>query len=65
MSTPTVRRRQLGRTLRALRESLALKQDDVATRSGGKLNGAKISRIETAVTAATAADVSLILARAA
>ncbi|MEU9620482.1 helix-turn-helix domain-containing protein [Streptomyces sp. NPDC087228] len=61
MSAPTVRRRQLGRTLRALRESLGLKQDEVAARSGGKLNGAKISRIETAVTAATAADVSLIL----
>ncbi|WP_326678500.1 helix-turn-helix domain-containing protein [Streptomyces sp. NBC_01237] len=61
MSAPTVRRRQLGRTLRALRENLGLKQDDVAARSGGKLNGAKISRIETAVTAATAADVTLIL----
>ncbi|MFI8817446.1 MULTISPECIES: helix-turn-helix domain-containing protein [unclassified Streptomyces] len=61
MSAPTVRRRQLGRTLRALRETLGLKQDDVAARSGGKLNGAKISRIETAVTAATAADVTLIL----
>ncbi|MGC5343634.1 helix-turn-helix domain-containing protein [Streptomyces sp. DT171] len=61
MSAPTVRRRQLGRTLRALREGLGLKQDDVARRSGGKLNGAKISRIETAVTAATAADVALIL----
>lgn len=61
MSAPTVRRRQLGRTLRALRESLGLKQDEVAVRSGGKLNGAKISRIETAVTAATATDVALIL----
>lgn len=61
MSAPTVRRRQLGRTLRALREGLGLTQDDVAQRSGGKLNGAKISRIETAVTAATAVDVGLIL----
>ncbi|MET9923342.1 MULTISPECIES: helix-turn-helix transcriptional regulator [unclassified Streptomyces] len=61
MSAPTVRRRQLGRTLRALRESMGLKQEDVASRSGGKLNGAKISRIETAVTAASAADVKLIL----
>ncbi|MGW1151959.1 helix-turn-helix domain-containing protein [Streptomyces rubiginosohelvolus] len=61
MSAPTVRRRQLGRTLRALRESLGLKQDDVAARSRGKLNGAKVSRIENAKVAASAADVTLIL----
>lgn len=61
MSAPTVRRRQLGRTLRALRESLGLKQDDVAARSGGKLNGAKVSRIENAKVAASSADVTLLL----
>lgn len=61
MSAPTVRRRQLGRTLRALRESSGLKQDDVAARSAGALNGAKISRVETAKTAASAKDVAVIL----
>lgn len=61
MSAPTVRRRQLGRTLRALRESASLKQEDVSARSGGTLNGAKISRIETAKTAASATDVTTIL----
>lgn len=61
VSAPTVRRRQLGRTLRAMREQLGLKQEDVAQRTGGALNRAKLSRIETALTAATAADVSLIL----
>jgi len=61
VSAPTVRRRQLGRTLRALRESLGLKQEEMADRSGGALNGAKISRIETAKTAASARDVGLML----
>ncbi|MET8058714.1 helix-turn-helix domain-containing protein [Streptomyces microflavus] len=61
VSAPTVRRRQLGRTLRAMREQLGLKQEDVAQRSGGAINRAKLSRIETALTAATAADVGLIL----
>ncbi|MET8345419.1 helix-turn-helix domain-containing protein [Streptomyces microflavus] len=56
-----MRRRQLGRTLRAMREQLGLKQEDVAQRSGGAINRAKLSRIETALTAATAADVGLIL----
>ncbi|MFI0593712.1 helix-turn-helix domain-containing protein [Streptomyces griseus] len=61
VSAPTVRRRQLGRTLRAMREQLGLKQEDVAAASGGRLNGAKISRIETAKTAASAGDVAVIL----
>ncbi|MFD5057443.1 helix-turn-helix domain-containing protein [Streptomyces sp. NPDC058394] len=61
MSAPTVRRRQLGRTLRAMREGLGLTQEEVTERSGGRINGAKLSRIETARTAATAADVSDIL----
>ncbi|MFE7481726.1 helix-turn-helix domain-containing protein [Streptomyces sp. NPDC057552] len=56
-----MRRRQLGRTLRAMREQLGLKQEDVAQRSGGAINRAKLSRIETALTAAAAADVNLIL----
>ncbi|MEU4178211.1 helix-turn-helix transcriptional regulator [Streptomyces sp. NPDC026589] len=61
VSAPTVRRRQLGRTLRAMREQRGLKQEDIATASGGRLNGAKISRIETAKTAASAGDVATIL----
>ncbi|WP_326698058.1 helix-turn-helix transcriptional regulator [Streptomyces sp. NBC_01754] len=61
MSAPTVRRRQLGRTLRALRESLGLKQEDLSARSAGALSGAKVSRIETAKTAASSKDVALIL----
>ncbi|WP_405510498.1 helix-turn-helix domain-containing protein [Streptomyces cyaneofuscatus] len=61
VSAPTVRRRQLGRTLRAMREQRGLKQEDIATASGGRLNGAKISRIETAKTAASAGDVASIL----
>ncbi|MGC5398094.1 helix-turn-helix domain-containing protein [Streptomyces sp. DT20] len=61
MSAPTVRRRQLGRTLRAMREGLGLTQEEVTERSGGAINGAKLSRIETARTAATAADVERIL----
>ncbi|MEE1749166.1 helix-turn-helix domain-containing protein [Streptomyces sp. JV184] len=61
VSAPTVRRRQLGRTLRAMREQLGLKQEDVALRTDGAVNRAKLSRIETALTAATAADVGLIL----
>ncbi|MEU3215407.1 helix-turn-helix transcriptional regulator [Streptomyces sp. NPDC006971] len=61
VSAPTVRRRQLGRTLRAMREQLGLKQEDVTQRTNGAINRAKLSRIETALTAATAADVGLIL----
>ncbi|MFS0695141.1 helix-turn-helix domain-containing protein [Streptomyces nitrosporeus] len=61
VSAPTVRRRQLGRTLRNLREGAGLTQEEVARRTGGRIRGTKVSRIETAVNAATAADVSLIL----
>ncbi|MER7726379.1 helix-turn-helix transcriptional regulator [Streptomyces sp. NPDC096323] len=61
MSAPTVRRRQLGRTLRALREAAGLRQEEVAARSQGIMNGAKISRVETVKTAATAKDVAAIL----
>ncbi|WP_430479297.1 helix-turn-helix domain-containing protein [Streptomyces sp. P11-1] len=61
MSAPTVRRRQLGASLRTLRESRGLTQDEVARRTDGKINGAKISRIETASTKPSAADVRKIL----
>ncbi|MFJ8761083.1 helix-turn-helix domain-containing protein [Streptomyces cyaneofuscatus] len=61
MSAPTVRRRQLGRTLRALREARGLTQDETAARTGGRLYGVKISRIEGAKNAASRADVSALL----
>lgn len=60
VSTPTVRRRRLGAKLRALRDGLGLTLDDVADKSGG-LNVAKISRIETARTAAKPDDVGELL----
>ncbi|MGA6170090.1 helix-turn-helix domain-containing protein [Streptomyces sp. NPDC012600] len=61
MSAPTVRRRQLGRTLRAMRERLSLTQEDAADGTRGKISPAKLSRIETARNAASASDVELLL----
>lgn len=61
MSAPTVRRRQLGRTLRAMRDRLNLTQEEAAERTDGKISSAKLSRIETAKNAATAADVERLL----
>ncbi|MFD4057243.1 helix-turn-helix domain-containing protein [Streptomyces californicus] len=61
MSAPTVRRRQLGRMLRALREARGLTQDEVAALAGGSLYGVKVSRIEGAKNAASASDVTRIL----
>ncbi|MDI3389080.1 helix-turn-helix transcriptional regulator [Streptomyces sp. B-S-A8] len=59
MSAPTVRRRRLGAKLRALRGELTL--EDVAERSEGRFIHSKLSRIETARSAAKAADVEAIL----
>ncbi|WP_263168326.1 DUF5753 domain-containing protein [Streptomyces sp. SCSIO ZS0520] len=59
MSAPTVRRRRLGVKLRGLRGSSTL--DEVAAKSAGAINPAKLSRIETARTAAKAKDVELLL----
>ena len=56
---PTIRRRMLGRELRRLREAVALTCDDVGKRL--QWSGAKVSRIETARTAAHANDVRLLL----
>ncbi|MEV7261877.1 helix-turn-helix transcriptional regulator [Streptomyces sp. NPDC093937] len=61
MSAPTVRRRQLGRTLRAMRERLGITQEDAADRTAGKISSAKLSRIETAKNAAASSDVELLL----
>lgn len=61
MSAPTVRRRQLGRTLRAIRERLSVTQEEAAAQTGGRISSAKLSRIETAKNAAAAADVEILL----
>ena len=58
MTAPTVRRRQLGAQLRALREALALTLEDVEKRTG--LTTAKLSRIENAKSAAKVPDVELL-----
>ncbi|WP_069817367.1 helix-turn-helix domain-containing protein [Streptomyces sp. TP-A0874] len=60
MSTPTVRRRRLGAQLRALRDDRGLTLEDVAEKSGN-FTTAKLSRLETARTAAKAADVETLL----
>lgn len=60
MSTPTVRRRRLGAKLRAFRDEQGLTLDEVAEKAV-KLNAPKVSRIETARTAAKAADVEALL----
>lgn len=61
MSTPTVRRRRLGVKLRALRDAVGLTLDEVAEKSNGALTTAKLSRLETARTAAKAPDVEQLL----
>lgn len=59
MSAPTVRRRRLGAKLRALRGDLTL--DQLAEKSNGRFVSSKVSRIETAKTAAKAKDVEALL----
>lgn len=59
MSAPTVRRRRLGAKLRALRGELTL--DEVADRSGGEFVSSKLSRIETARSAAKSKDIDTLL----
>ncbi|MFI0736399.1 helix-turn-helix domain-containing protein [Streptomyces sp. NPDC021225] len=61
MSGPTVRRRRLGAKLRALRDALDLTLDDVAEKSAGRITVAKLSRLETAKSAAKAPDVEMLL----
>ena len=61
VSAPTVRRRRLGAKLRALRVALDLTLDDVAEKSAGRITVAKLSRLETARSAAKAPDVELLL----
>jgi transcriptional regulator with XRE-family HTH domain len=61
MSAPTVRRRRLGAKLREYREGRGWTLDEVAERSGGRFNTAKLSRIETARTAARADDIGALL----
>ncbi|MFE2910803.1 helix-turn-helix domain-containing protein [Kitasatospora indigofera] len=58
MTAPTVRRRQLGAQLRALREELSLTLEDVEKRTG--ITTAKLSRIENAKSAAKVPDVELL-----
>ncbi|MGW8946464.1 DUF5753 domain-containing protein [Streptomyces koyangensis] len=59
MSAPTVRRRRLGAKMRGLRGDLTL--DDVVEASGGRFNVAKLSRLETAKSAAKQKDVEDLL----
>ncbi|MFI2237112.1 helix-turn-helix domain-containing protein [Streptomyces chrestomyceticus] len=59
MSAPTVRRRRLGAKLRTLRGDLTL--DQLAEKSSGRFVASKVSRIETAKTAAKAKDVEALL----
>jgi hypothetical protein len=54
-----VRRRRLGAKLRALRGELTL--DEVADRSGGEFVSSKLSRIETARSAAKSKDIDTLL----
>ncbi|MEV6775415.1 helix-turn-helix domain-containing protein [Streptomyces syringium] len=61
MSTPTVRRRRLGAKLRALRDALGLTLEDVAEKSAGRITVAKLSRLETARSAAKSGDVEMLL----
>lgn len=61
MSTPTVRRRRLGVKLRALRDGVGLTLEEVAEKSNGGITVAKLSRLETARSAAKAPDVELLL----
>ncbi|MFI0941316.1 DUF5753 domain-containing protein [Streptomyces sp. NPDC021020] len=59
MSAPTVRRRRLGAKLRGLRGTRTL--DEVAASSGGRFVTSKLSRIETAKSAAKAKDIEDLL----
>ena len=59
MSAPTVRRRRLGAKLRGLRAELTL--EEVAERSKGAFVPSKLSRIETAKSAAKEKDVEQLL----
>ncbi|MFI7102853.1 DUF5753 domain-containing protein [Streptomyces sp. NPDC050161] len=59
MSAPTVRRRRLGAKLRALRGADTL--DEIAERSEGAFVTSKLSRMETAKSAAKAKDVEQLL----
>ncbi|MFF9480920.1 DUF5753 domain-containing protein [Streptomyces sp. NPDC014733] len=59
MSAPTVRRRRLGAKLRVLRGDLTL--EEVSERSRGAFAVSKLSRIETAKSAAKAKDVERLL----
>lgn len=59
MSAPTVRRRRLGATLRALRGSRTI--EEVSTASGGVFTVSRISRFENAKNAAKAKDVEALL----
>ncbi|MGW3086178.1 DUF5753 domain-containing protein [Streptomyces sp. NPDC001108] len=59
MSAPTVRRRRLGAKLRALRGEMNL--EEVADKSGGVFTLSKLSRLETAKSAAKQADIGLLL----
>ncbi|MEU7376602.1 DUF5753 domain-containing protein [Streptomyces albidoflavus] len=59
MSAPTVRRRRLGAKMRGLRGDLTL--DYVVEASGGRFNVAKLSRLETAKSAAKQKDVEDLL----
>ncbi|MFD3668237.1 helix-turn-helix domain-containing protein [Streptomyces sp. NPDC058672] len=61
MSAPTVRRRRLGAKLKTRRDELGWTLEDVAEKSGGRLNTAKLSRIDAARVAARQADVELLL----
>ncbi|MCX5161858.1 helix-turn-helix domain-containing protein [Streptomyces sp. NBC_00264] len=61
MSTPTVRRRRLGAKLRALRDAFGATLEEVAETSSGHFTVAKLSRLETARSAAKPADVELLL----
>lgn len=58
-SVPTIRRRRLGAALRRLREETGLTTTEVAERMGW--SHSKVSRIETAKTPVTAADVRELL----
>ncbi|MFB6846193.1 helix-turn-helix transcriptional regulator [Streptomyces sp. NPDC056373] len=61
MSGPTVRRRRLGKKLRALRDTQGLTLEEVAAKSDGAFTVAKLSRLETARSAAKPTDVDTLL----
>ncbi|MEH0556026.1 helix-turn-helix domain-containing protein [Streptomyces sp. B21-101] len=61
MSGPTVRRRRLGKKLRALRDAQRLTLEDVAEKSRGTFTVAKLSRLELAKSAAKPVDVEALL----